>query len=196
MRSDRVRWLALAGLALLVGCAGGIRQSEDDRQRWQLSGKVGLRAEQLAESALIDWRQCGDHFDIRLAGPLGQTGAHVAGRGEQLVVQMRDREPVVTRDPEALLRQEFGWAVPLRALRHWVRAEAAPGGDHRFTPGSEPGRPAALDQFGWHVEYRDWHRREALLLPARLVISNAELRATLLIREWQLGPAVSGCPAA
>lgn len=195
MRTDALRWPALAVVLLLTACAGGIRQGDDDRHRWQLSGKVGLRAEQLAESALLDWRQCGSHFDIRLAGPLGQTGAHIAGRGEQLVVQVRDREPVVTRDPAALLHQEFGWSVPLRALRHWVRAEAAPGGEHRFTPSTTPGRPATLEQFGWRIDYQSWHQRDELLLPARLVLTGPDLRATLLIREWQLGHAVTGCPA-
>lgn len=184
---------ALAVLVLLAGCAGGIRPGEDDARRWQLSGKLGLRAEHLAETALIDWRQCGRRFDIRLAGPLGQTAAHLAGRGEHVVVQMHDREPLVTDDPEGLLLQELGWAIPLRALRYWVRAAPAPGATAVVVPGAGRSRPAAIEQFGWRVDYRDWHVRDGLALPAKLVLQGEGLRATLLIRDWRLSDAVTGC---
>lgn len=180
---------------LLVACGGGIRPGEGDQRRWQLSGKIGLRATNMAESALIDWRHCGSTFDISLAGPLGQTGAHISGRGEQIVVQLRNREPVVTREPEALLQREFGWTIPLHALEYWVRGEAAPGASAEISSDPAlPGRPVTLAQFGWQVSYRDWHHRDALWLPARLVVASAELRATLLIREWHLNDAVRGCP--
>lgn len=199
MRANRwaARWflLVLACAVSLAGCMRGIQPGADDRRQWALSGKIGLRAEGFAESALINWRQCGETFDIRLTGPLGQAAAHIGGRGEYLVVQMRGREPVVTREPETLLQQEFGWSVPLRALRYWVRAEAAPGGGAEFLAGANDGLLAGLVQHGWEVRYRDWHQRDDLALPAKLVLTGRDLRATLLIREWQLSEAVAGCTA-
>jgi outer membrane biogenesis lipoprotein LolB len=53
-------WLALAAALLLTACGGGIQPGDDDQRRWQLSGKLGLRAPRLAESAYLNWRQCGD----------------------------------------------------------------------------------------------------------------------------------------
>jgi outer membrane lipoprotein LolB len=195
--------LAVCVLALLAGCAGtGIRPGADDAERWQLTGKLGIRADRLAESATIDWRQCGEHFDVRLTSPLGQTVARIEGRGEQLSVWMDGREPVLTDAPEQLLQARLGWSIPVRVLRYWVRGEAAPA---RVAPGHSAsekvaqftgpqGQPAALAQSGWQVRYPAWHQREGLSLPARVVVSDVHVQTTLLIREWLLGDAVECAP--
>lgn len=185
-----------AGLTLavlLAGCAvPGIQPGADDAQRWQLAGKMGIKTDRLAESAAINWRQCGEQFDVRLLSPLGQTVARIEGRGEHLTVALDGRDPVVTADPEALLQAQLGWSIPVRALRYWVRGVAAPGG--RAQLAGPAGQPDTLTQFGWQVRYPDWHQREAVALPAKVVASDAQLQATLLIREWVLGAAVECTP--
>jgi len=99
-----VRLTTIAIALMLAACAGpGIRPGSDDREHWQLSGKIGLRGPQLAESAYLNWRQCGDTFDIRISGPLGQTVAKIDGHGAQLRLWFEGREPVSTSDPEALM---------------------------------------------------------------------------------------------
>ena len=186
-------WL-LACAALLTACGGGgIQPGIDDQRRWQLSGKLGLRAPNLAESAYLNWRQCGDRYSIRLSGPLGQTAARIEGRGEQLTVWIDNREPVTTADPERLLQEQLGWSIPLRALRYWVRAEAAPGGGARLE--GPAGRPTGLHQFGWELSYLEYHHNNELALPAKLILRDPQLRATLLIRDWLLGDAVKDCQA-
>lgn len=184
-------WLLAGILLMLTACGGGIQPGIDDQRRWQLSGKIGLRAPNLAESAYLNWRQCGDRYSIRLSGPLGQTAARIEGRGEQLTVRIEDRDPVTTTEPERLLQEQLGWSIPLHALRYWVRAEAAPGGNARFE--GPAGRPETLQQFGWELRYLDYHQNDQLALPAKLILRNPQLQATLLIREWQLGDAVTDC---
>jgi len=201
------RALALGLLiALLSACGGqGIRPGIDDQRHWQLSGKIGLRGPQLAESAYLNWRQCGDDYDVRISGPLGQTVARIAGRGAMLTVTMEGREPVTTADPEQLLQEQLGWSVPLRALRYWVRAEPAPGGGATIAGPQQ--QPQSLQQFGWQVDYVTYHiekrpeasatepQREALALPAKLILRGGDLQATLLINDWLLSDAVQGCPS-
>lgn len=176
---------------LLSACAGtGIRagDSQNRGERWQLSGKIGLRAPQLAESAYINWQQCGDRFNIRISGPLGQTVARIDGRVESLTLYFEGREPMITRDPESLMQQQLGWSLPIRALRYWVRAQAAPGGDAAFS-GPES-QPTALSQQEWRIEYLAYHQSDTVVLPAKLRLVGAQhLQATLLINEWSLGDA-------
>lgn len=188
-----MRLLHLALIAALAGCGGpGIRPGVDDAQRWRLSGKIGLRGPQLAESAYLNWRQCGAHYDMRISGPLGQTVARVDGRGERLRIQFEGREAIETDDPETLLQQQLGWSIPLRALRYWVRAEAAPGA--AAESGGPAGQPASLSQFGWRIDYLAYHQGAAAVLPARLRLTGGQsLQATLLINEWLLGAAAE-CP--
>jgi outer membrane lipoprotein LolB len=192
------RWLARAGLLalalLLTACTGsGIRPGVDDQRHWQLSGKLGLRGPQLAESAYLNWRQCGESYDMRISGPLGQTVARIDGNGALLTVRLEGQEPVTTANPEQLLQDRLGWSVPLRALRYWVRAEQAPGPSAELV--GPPGQPTELNQFGWQVRYLGWHQTGALALPAKLTLRNdSGLQATLLINDWLLSDAVEGCP--
>lgn len=179
--------------ALLAGCGGGgIRPGVDDQRHWQLSGKIGLRGPQLSESAYLNWRQCGPDYDLRLSGPLGQAVAHITGRGTQLTIAIAGRDPVTTAEPEQLLQRELGWSVPIRALRYWVRGEAAPGGNARRL-GSEQ-QPESLRQFGWEVDYLSYYHSDTVALPAKLTVSGGDIRATLLIKDWLLSDAVQGCP--
>ncbi len=187
--------LALTVLLWLAGCTpGGIQPGVDDQRRWQLNGRIGLRGDGFAESASIHWRQCGPHFDIRLSGPIGQTVARIEGRGDLLSVWINGEAPVVTRDPELLLQQRLGWSIPVRALRYWVRGEAAPGATARFS--GDQRQPQAIEQLGWHIDYLDYHSSGDLSLPARLRLQDPNLTATLIVRDWRLGDTVSGCPAA
>jgi outer membrane lipoprotein LolB len=182
---------------LLSACHTGIRPGIDDQRHWQLSGKLGLRGPQLAESAYLNWRQCGEVYDVRLSGPLGQTLARIEGRGELLTVRIEGQEPVTTAEPEQLLQQRLGWSVPLRALRYWVRAEAAPGAAAELAGAAA--RPDTLQQFGWRVRYPSYHQNTGVALPAKLILSNgglkntSDLQVTLLINEWLLSDAVEGC---
>lgn len=203
---------------LLAGCGGtGIRPGIDDQRHWQLRGKIGLRGPQLAESAYLNWRQCGEDYEVRLSGPLGQTVARIEGRGAYLTVTIQGREPVTTDQPEELLQQQLGWSVPLRALRYWVRAEAAPGGGAEIE-GPAP-QPTTLRQLGWQVDYLAYHQSAgsqaaavtpaaaeqvnrsdssaaAMALPAKLVLrDDGRLQITLLVSEWLLSDAVEGCAA-
>lgn len=190
------RIFVIASALVLSACAGtGIRSgSSQDRsdERWQLSGKIGLRAPQLAESAYVNWRQCGERFNVRISGPLGQTVARIDGLTESLTLQFEGREPITTRDPESLMQQQLGWSLPIRALRYWVRAQAAPGDDAKFS-GPEQ-QPTSLMQQDWQVDYLTYHQNGTASLPAKLRLSgDKNLQATLLINEWSLGDAVD-CP--
>jgi outer membrane lipoprotein LolB len=187
--------LLTIGLAVLLAACGstGIRPGTDDHERWQLSGKIGLRGPQLAESAYINWRQCGNNYDIRISGPLGQTVARIDGSGEQLRIWFEGQQPVLTSEPETLMQQQLGWSVPLRALRYWVRAEAAPGKGAEFSGPSD--QPTTLQQMGWQVHYLAYHQTGTTTLPAKLRMNDIQgLQATLIINEWVLSNAVAGCP--
>src|SRR5690606_35424327 len=145
--------------------------------------------------------QCGDVYDMRISGPPGPAGARIEGRAEPLRAQFEGRDRGGTDDPETRMQQQLRWWRPLRALRYWVRGEAAPGSSaERAGPAA---RPDVLRQLGWEVNYLDYYENKNVgheakntgehasnntlegavtVLPARLKVSApAAVQATLLI---------------
>ena len=89
-------------------------------QQWSVSGKVGLRNGKQAHSAYLNWRQCGETFDIRLSGPLGQLAAHLTGDSKQVYLVTSDKQHYTADNASALLEQQLGWALPMEQLRYWL----------------------------------------------------------------------------
>lgn len=90
------------------------------------------------------------------------------------------------------MQQQLGWSLPIRALRYWVRAKAAPEGKAGFS-GPEL-QPDTLQQQNWRVDYLAYHQNDVTSLPAKLRLTgDRNLQATLLINEWSLGDAAD-CP--
>ncbi|MDY0006895.1 MAG: lipoprotein insertase outer membrane protein LolB [Spongiibacteraceae bacterium] len=181
--------LALASL-ILAGCAAPALRGPVPTERWELAGKLGLRNARQAESAWLNWRQCNQHYLLRLSGPLGQGLGWLEGNAHIARLHRDNSEaPQITHDPESSLEELLGTPVPVGALRYWARGEPAPRGEHRAQRDAE-GRLTHLEQYAWSISYPSWHAEG---LPARLVLTRADLRLTLLIKSWSALPAEQ-CP--
>lgn len=187
----RLFFLAAAA-ALLSGCAGFGISGRDDGERWALTGKLGVRTAEQAESALLNWTQCGDSYRLVISGPFGQQLARVEGNRMQALIWVEDAPPQLTSDLQNWLDQNLGWPLPMAELRYWVRGRAAPG---RITAEKfdQQQRLIHWQQRGWQVDITRYHQADGIALPERLKAQREPLRSTLLIRQWQLGEEVT-CP--
>ncbi len=181
----------LLALTLLLGaCAPGLRIGEGDPDTWSLSGKLGIRTADQAESVQVNWHQCGERYRILISGPLGQRLARIEGRPGRVVVAI-DGEETITAEPEAWLYHQLGWSLPIPALRYWVQGLPAPGPVTDMV--REDGMLRHLHQNGWAVEYREYVGSDGMQRPSRLIASGEHLRATLIVRRWQIGREAGSC---
>jgi outer membrane lipoprotein LolB len=155
---------------------------------WQLSGKLGIRNQQQTKSAYLNWKQCGESFDIRLSGPLGQGGARLQGSRESVTLQTKDKTSSAS-DPEQLLQQQLGWSMPISQLQYWVRGIPSPNQGYRNNPGDN-----GFEQAGWHISYLQLQQVDSLTLPAKAIATHPRLKLTLLLKNWQLDPDCSERP--
>lgn len=163
-------------------------QNNAELSHWQLSGKLGIRSQQKTQSAYLNWQQCGEFFDIRLSGPLGQGGARLKGSGQAVTLQTADNTSSAS-DPEQLLQQQLGWSMPISQLHYWVRGIPSPNQDYQRTPGND-----GFEQAGWHISYQRLQKVGKLTLPAKAIASHPRLKLTLLLKNWQLDPDCSEKP--
>lgn len=202
------RWQPLGALLLLVwlaGCAGqapapDVPRQPDDWQRqqqdlaaldtWKVAGKVGLRTAEESRSANLDWSQAPDHYRMLISGPFGAGRSVLEGRQGAVTLTTGDGR-FEASSPEALMQQQLGWSLPISALDYWVRGLPAPGRAHRQSD-DELGFPETLSQDGWTIRYRDWTYADSLWLPSRLIMTYDDIRATLVVNQWQPGSGNEG----
>ena len=157
-------------------------------QHWQLSGKIGIRSEQQNQGAYLNWQQCGDAFDIRLSGPLGQGGARLQGTPKQVSLQTGD-QLLHADNPEQLLQQQLGWSMPVSQLVYWVRGMPSP--DQAYTITLDA---SGFEQSGWQVSYSELQQVDGITIPARATATHPRLKLILLLKDWQLQPDCSVSP--
>ncbi|MFG6667993.1 lipoprotein insertase outer membrane protein LolB [Halomonas sp. HNIBRBA4712] len=191
--------LAGAALMALAGCAtqsammdeSGRQAGQWERQQqaveafdsWTLVGKAGLRTPQETTSANLDWNQTPFYFRMLISGPFGGGRSVLEGReGRFSLTTGEGRFEAET--PEALMQEQLGWSLPVRAMPDWVRG--LPGSDSDYALDTdELGFPTRLEQDGWEVVYRDWEEVDDLWLPRRLVMNYDDVRITLIVNQWR-----------
>ncbi|WP_236645413.1 lipoprotein insertase outer membrane protein LolB [Aidingimonas lacisalsi] len=190
--------LLLLFTLLLAGCATRPPSSEDGPQpgewddqlprvealeRWQLVGKVGLRLPNDSTSANLDWHQGPAYYRMLLSGPFGSGRTVLEGRSRGVTLSTSEGR-FEAETPEALMQEQLGWSLPVSSLHYWVRGLPSPDGGERLDR-DDQGFPQRLEQDGWDIEYRDWLLADELWLPRRLIMTRDDVRATLVINEWQ-----------
>ncbi|MCD6006501.1 lipoprotein insertase outer membrane protein LolB [Vreelandella alkaliphila] len=192
--------LLLAGIALLTlaGCAtqapvddGGRQAGQWERQQadveafdtWTLVGKAGLRTPQENTSANLDWNQHPHYFRMLISGPFGGGRSVLEGREGRFSLTTSDGR-FEAETPEALMEEQLGWSLPVRAMPNWVRGLPGEHASYQLES-DELGFPNHLQQDGWEIDYRDWEQVEGMWLPRRLVMNYGDLRITLVVNQWQ-----------
>ncbi|WP_083002382.1 lipoprotein insertase outer membrane protein LolB [Halomonas sp. GT] len=192
--------LLMAGIALLTlaGCAtqapvddGGRQAGQWERQQadveafdtWTLVGKAGLRTPQENTSANLDWNQHPHYFRMLISGPFGGGRSVLEGREGRFSLTTSDGR-FEAETPEALMEEQLGWSLPVRAMPDWVRGLPGEHASYQLET-DELGFPNHLQQDGWEIDYRDWEQVEGMWLPRRLVMNYGDLRITLVVNQWQ-----------
>lgn len=205
MNSLRAPRLVALLLAILLG--GGcvhrptIVQPENLREHqqqlqavtdWQLHGKLGIRTPDDNGSASLRWRQDDHNYQINLSGPLGQKRLLISGQPGKVRLEQSGEPAQEAKSPEALIKQQLGWTLPVTQLAYWVRGIPAPKGRISLLEQNSDGLIARLQQGDWLITYGNYnnqsHQGKALALPGKITAEYRDIRLILAIRQWQLGP--------
>ena len=152
-------------------------------QHWQLRGKIGILNNNEASSAYLNWQQCGERFDIRLSGPLGQGAARLLGDQQRVILESPKRPPISADNPEQLLRQQLGWDLPISQLTYWIRGIPAPDSPFQILTDSK-----GFQQLGWHINILRSAQVGEYSLPTKVIAKHPQLKITLILKHWKLQP--------
>lgn len=187
--------LLLAGCAALRQPVPGAATEQVWRQRmqqllklerWSLTGRIALRADEEAWHASVQWVQRGDRYRIRIRGPLGAGAMELTGGPEGVVLRTAKEKRFAARAPEQLLRELAGWTMPVTGLRYWllgVNEQAASIDGMQLDAG---GRLESLRQGEWAIDYLGYQQVDGVQLPAKLYLESSRVSARIVISQWLL----------
>jgi outer membrane lipoprotein LolB len=164
-------------------------------ERWQISGRVGVRSGDEQGQANVVWVRDGSRHRINLFGPFG--GGRVVLTEDPGGAQLRDgkHETLEAPDARTVLYQRTGWDIPFDELQYWLTGVPAPGASNDLNLDAW-GRLQTLRQDGWVVQVLEYEQEDRYELPRRLVISRAggdaagrgPVEVKLVIKGWGLQP--------
>lgn len=157
--------------------------------QWSFQGRAAITKGRNGGSGRIDWRQQQRQYQVELSAPVTRQSWRLigdshseAGRLEGLEGGTREGE-----DAQQLLLEATGWAIPVNLLPDWVRGlvafDAQAPEQVRY---DAEGRPQALRQMGWEIEFQEWYPpadgRPAL--PRRIEARSGDAKVRLLFDQW------------
>ncbi|WP_369934008.1 lipoprotein insertase outer membrane protein LolB [Xanthomonas tesorieronis] len=207
----RAAW-ALAALLALAGCTSlaprqappaasaplgeAARQAEAARgawlqahPQWSFQGRVAITKGRNGGSGRIDWAQQQREYRIELSAPVTRQSWRLTGDSQRGGGRLEglDGGPRAGEDAQQLLLEATGWEIPVNLLPDWVRGQVAldAGAPEQVSYDAE-GRPQALRQMGWEIQFQEWYPpsdgRPAL--PRRIEARNGDAKVRLLLDHW------------
>ena len=188
---QRLFWLPFALLVCfgLVACATSPALVASPRtlnsvamSRFELDGRLAIRSAHDAGQVHVHWLHDGQHDELTVSSPLGQTEGVLIREGETVrwVDDAGHSHPANSMD--ALSMQWLGWKLPLQSLHYWVAGAAQP--DIPFQVRWDHNE-LELQQSGWSVHFVHWQDLAGHRLPGRLDFVGEGVSGRLLVSDWR-----------
>ncbi len=162
-----MRWLRLLAMAavalLLASCAtpariGGAGPAFERTGRFAVSVRPADGPAQAAQGNFA-WRDTGAALRLDLLSPMGGVLARILVEPGLAVLERANGERERAEDPDALLAEVWGEAMPVAGLRAWIQGRPWAGSALASVRRDGQGRVTQLVQDGWTVSLSDYDDR-------------------------------------
>jgi outer membrane lipoprotein LolB len=184
-----VRLGLTVSVLLLAGCAafGPTRPPGTlEATGFAVQGKLGVRHAGDGFSSNFVWHQLQDRFEIELWGALGQGRTRLSGDRSGVTIETAQGEVYWEPDTSTAMRRWLGLDVPVDALAHWIRGQAAPGLPVDGFERDGAGNLRALEQLSWLMSFSGYRDApdNGRPVPERIVATHGDARVTIVTRDW------------
>ena len=151
---------------------------------WQINGAFSLHQPQHTVIADYAWQQKKEDYWLRIYSTLDLYSMLIVGQPHHVSLQRSKEPPRSAQNPEQLMQQELGWAVPISHLFYWIRGLPAPG---PYTgQWDRYGHLVALQQNQWSVHWSNYLPVGSVDLPCLFQLSRPPLDIKIVVKQWSL----------
>lgn len=149
-------------------------------EKWGFEGRLALSNGTDSWTASIEWNHADDKDELKLSGPLGQGAVAISLTKDFVIIDKGDDNVLQSAEVDALVEQQLGVFVPVRALRYWVLGLTAP--DTAFVELTD-----GFEQEKWLVQYRQMQQiNQQQWMPRKLRVQQDNINLKLIIDNWTL----------
>lgn len=123
-------------------------------------------------------------YRIRVSSALNLFNVTILGRLHSVTLWKNPRKHITARTPEALIKREMGWTLPVRNLYYWIRGVAAPGAEK--ISHDKYGHLTSLKQDGWYIRFSYYKTVKGYDLPEKVVLQRPHVAITIVVKDWIL----------
>ena len=155
-----------------------------DFNSWSIKGKLAVNQPDRNDILVINqWRQHQGSFNIHISSFLGLGATQITGTQEFLSIHQPDEPVLHSTQPEQLLQETLGWALPLNSLAYWIKGLPAPGkpADINF---DQEGNPHRIRQTQWQVILDRYKPVGDLMLPGKITLTQKQIKVKVVITQW------------
>lgn len=160
------------------------QQNNKKRANWHARGKIGFSNGKQGGNASFDWQQRGEQFNIKLMGPFRIDTIHIYGRPGAVQLATSEGVNQTAATPEAIIKQQLGWTVPVAGLVHWAKGIPIPMAPIEAIQLSDENRLITLKQQGWTIKYSDYQPFEQFILPTKMTLQYENIKIKLIFKNW------------
>ncbi len=154
---------------------------------WQATGVIGIIIDGKGHSANYIWKQGGlnDYF-LNVYGPLGIGSTTFEGSASKVTMTTSKGDKITATTAESLMRQQLGWAIPIKGMYYWARGLYVPKVPHKYTLNNS-GLIKTLSQSHWKIDYQNYALfMSTYPLPQKIIFTRNDIKVTLIISSWTI----------
>ena len=159
------------------------RAALQQRDRFNLSGRIAVAAADEGFSARLRWQQQGQRSQLALDGPLGVGGVRITADGDRLNVVSSKGQQLDDDAARQEVQARLGFEPPIASLRYWVLGVPDPTHPADEVLDNEK-RLATLKQDGWQIEYTAYSPVQGEWRPSKMTLKRDDVRVRLLVDGW------------
>ena len=152
-------------------------------QDWAFTGRIGVSAGMEGFNGKLRWQQRHNGFSATISGPFGAGAVRLNGDDRQVTVIGEDNEVIELENPEADLRDRYGWTIPVTSLRYWALGIPDPASP-ATTKFADDGQLAVIEQGNWRVSIDQYREGGGQPMPRRITAVSGDAKVRLVIDHW------------
>ncbi len=171
--------------AVLAPASAEARQSLYALTNWRMEGRIGAQTAEDSWHANLFWEHDSTQDRLRVSGPLSQGMISIVLQKDLIYINEGHGVTQLSNDPDAMLRERLGFAVPLASLRYWILGVPDPNMESAVIP-AEGNSPGGFQQSGWVVRMDNYMNAGNHAMPRKMRVQGSGVKLKIIADNWEI----------